>query len=157
MKVLKKLAGFCKHYLKKLYNHQIFNIVCLVGFGFLCSKENPMRRVDMFESISQIEFQSFFQYIRKPRKKRKAVLMIDIFPAGADMQVVCIRRTIQYLLVDCNQTGHWKEKKIMIENFKSLKTLDYLLGYHTYPLNDIHNTFIKDGLISECIITVGTV
>jgi len=65
-----------------------------------------MRRVDMFESISQIEFQSFFQYIRKPRKKKKAVLMIDIFPAGADMQVVCIRRTIQYLLVDCNQTGH---------------------------------------------------
>ena len=65
----------------------------------------------MFESISQIEFQSFFQYIRKPRKKKKAVLMIDIFPAGADMQVVCIRRTIQYLLVDCNQTGHWKEKK----------------------------------------------
>ena len=104
---------------KKLYNHQIFNVVCLVGFGFLCSKENPMRRVDMFESISQIEFQSFFQYIRKPRKKKKAVLMIDIFPAGADMQVVCIRRTIQYLLVDCNQTGHWKEKKIMIENFKS--------------------------------------
>ena len=90
---------------------------------FLCSKENPMRRVDMFESISQIEFQSFFQYIRKPRKKKKAVLMIDIFPAGADMQVVCIRRTIQYLLVDCNQTGHWKEKKIMIENFKSLKTI----------------------------------
>ena len=65
----------------------------------------------MFESISQIEFQSFFQYIRKPREKKKAVLMIDIFPAGADMQVVCIRRTIQYLLVDCNQTGHWKEKK----------------------------------------------
>jgi len=32
--------------------------------------------------------------------------MIDIFPAGADMQIVCIRRTIQYLLVDCNQTGH---------------------------------------------------
>ena len=33
---------------------------------------------------------AFFQYIRKPRKKKKAVLMIDIFPAGADMQVVCI-------------------------------------------------------------------
>ena len=76
----------------------------------------------MFESISQIEFQSFFQYIRKPREKKKAVLMIDIFPAGADMQVVCIfRRTIQYLLVDCNQTGHWKEKKSGLKILKARK------------------------------------
>ena len=60
----------------------------------------------MFESISQIEFQSFFSIHKKAKEKKKAVLMIDIFPAGADMQVVCIRRTIQYLLVDCNQTGH---------------------------------------------------
>ena len=71
----------------------------------------------MIESISQIEFQNL-QCMSVAPSKREGEAAHDWreFPAGADMRVVvCIRRTIQHLSVDYNQTGHWKIQAKQLE------------------------------------------